>query len=227
MSKINQYSAPEKLAIIQELELGQATRLDIAQKYDISLSTLIKWRHRYELYGYEGLEIRTHNKRYSAVLKLQAIQDYFSGNYSQYQIIDKYKISSRTQLTRWINKYNGHSSFKSNENGGTYAMAKGRQTNWKERIDVVLYCISTNHDYQTTSQKYEVSYQQVYQWVKKYEDGGEDALKDGRGRTRTLEELNDADRQKLAMKKLEYENERLRAENVLLKKLQQLQREGF
>ena len=57
MSKINQYSVEEKLAILQELEMGQAIRSDVAQKYDISINTLVKWRHRYELYGYEGLKI--------------------------------------------------------------------------------------------------------------------------------------------------------------------------
>lgn len=52
-------------------------------------------------------------------------------------------------------------------------MTKGWSTNWKERIDIVLYCLSNNHDYQNTSEKYQVSYGQVYQWVKKYEDGCE------------------------------------------------------
>jgi transposase len=186
----------------------------------------VKWRSRYELYGFEGLEIKTHHERYSEELKLQAVQDYLSGKYSQYQIIDKYKIASRTQLTRWINKYNGHSS-SLYKNGGARAMTKGRSTTWKERIEIVLYCLAQHHDYQNTSEKYQVSYQQVYQWVKKYENGGEDALKDGRGRTKEPEELTEADRQKLAMKKLESENERLRAENALLKKLQELERRRF
>jgi transposase len=106
-------------------------------------------------------------------------------------------------------------------------MTKGRSTSWKERIDIVLYCLAHNRNYRSTSEKYQVSYNQVYQWVKKYETGGEDALKDGRGRTKAPEELNEADRQKLTMKKLEYENARLRAENALLKKLQELEGRRF
>jgi transposase len=176
MSAKNEYTGAEKLAILQELETGQAGRLDVAGKYNISITTLKKWRHRYELYGLEGLEIKIHQEKYSSELKLQAVQDYLSGDYSQYQIIDKYKIASRTQLASWINKYNSHSSFRSYENGGAGAMTKGRSTNWEERIEVVLH----NHDYLNTSETYQVSYQQVYQWVKKYETGGEDALKDGR-----------------------------------------------
>ena len=227
MSKINQYSGAEKLSILRDFETSQARRLDVAEKYNISISTLVKWRHRYELYGYEGLEIRTHNKRYSVELKAQAVQDYLSGNYSQYQIIDKYQIASRGQLIKWVEKYNGHSSFKSNETGGTHAMTKGRPTNLKERINIVLYCLSHNHDYKSTSKIHLVSYQQVYHWVKNYEVNGEAGLQDGRGRKRVLEELSESDKQKIAVKTLEHENERLRAENALLKKLQQLEGRRF
>ena len=224
MSKVKQYSASEKLAILQELEMAMSTLVCVCRKYDINKTTLQRWRHRYELYGYEGLEIKTQYKRYPAELKFEAVLDYFSGNYSQNQILDKYKIASPDQLINWINKYNSHSSLKSYKAGGVRAMTKGRSTNWKQRIDIVLYCIAKNDDYQDTSEKYKVSYQQVYQWVKKYKEGGEDALKDGRGRKKAPEELSEAERQKLAMKKLEYENERLRAENALLKKLQDLER---
>jgi transposase-like protein len=105
MSKKNEFNATEKLAIVQELEAGPGTRTEVAQNYNISVNTLVKWRHRYELYGIEGLEIRIHNGSYPAELKVQAVQDYLSGQFSQYQIIDKYKIASRTQLKRWIDKY--------------------------------------------------------------------------------------------------------------------------
>ncbi|WP_223067770.1 helix-turn-helix domain-containing protein [Paenibacillus caui] len=223
MAKKNEYNAAEKLAIIEELEAGEGTRGEVSQKYNISVNTLVKWRHRYELYGMKGLEIRIRNNRYPSELKLQAVQDYLSGQYSQYEIIDKYKIASRTQLKSWIDKYNGHSSFKS-VNEGARAMTKGRSTTWQERIDIVLYCVAHEHDYRKTADQFQVSYNQVYQWVKKYENGGQDALQDGRGRKKAAEELNEAEQQKLAMKKLEYENERLRAENAFLKKLQELQR---
>jgi transposase-like protein len=223
MSKKNEFNATEKLAIVQELEAGLGTRTEVAQKYNISVNTLVKWRHRYELYGIEGLEIRIQNSSYAAELKVQAVQDYLSGQLSQYQIIDKYKIASRTQLKRWIDKYNDHSSFKS-YNEGAKAMTKGRSTTYQERLDIVLYCLAHKHDYRKTADQYQVSYHQLYQWVKKYENGGQDALQDGRGRKKATEELTEADHHKLAMKKLEYENERLRAENAFLKKLQELQR---
>ena len=227
MSKIKQYSAAEKLAILQELETAQATILEIAEKYERSRTTLINWRHRYELYGCKGLENRTYHQSYSADLKIHAVQDYLSGKGSQRQIIDKYEMASCKQLWEWIRKYNSHSKFKTNEGGRVRAMTKGRSTTYRERIDIVLYCLAHNHDYSSTSQHFQVSYTQIYQWVKKYEADGEDALKDGRGRKRDIVELSEPDKQRLALKKLETENERLRAENALLKKLQELERRRF
>ncbi|MCM3042763.1 helix-turn-helix domain-containing protein [Paenibacillus motobuensis] len=221
MAKIHEYNAAEKLAILEELQAGNGTRGEIARKYNINVSTLVKWRHRYELYGIEGLEIRVQNRKYSLELKLKAVQDYLSGKFSQNEIIDKYKIASRTQLQRWIDKYNSHSIFKS-VNGGARAMTKGRSTTWQERIDIVLHCIAHEHDYRKTAAQFKVSYNQVYQWVKKYEDGGEDALQDGRGRKKAPEELTEAERHKLERKKLEYEIQQLKAENAFLKKLREL-----
>jgi transposase-like protein len=222
MSKRN-YTAPEKFAIIQEVEIGSIGVKAATKKFGITKTTLAKWRRRYRVYGYKGLEARTHNRSYSAELKMQAVKDHLEGELSQYQVIDKYKIASTTQLANWIKKYNGHSSLKA-YSGGTSAMTKGRSTTWQERIDIVLYCLANEQDYKKTASHFHVSYQQVYGWVKKYQTNGQDALKDGRGRTKALEELTEAEGQKLAMKKLAYENERLRAENAFLKKLQELER---
>jgi transposase len=218
-----QFTASQKFTIVQEVESGQIGVKAATQKFGITKTTLAKWRRRYLVYGYEGLEIRTRNRSYSAELKLQAVKDYLYGGLSQYQVIDKYKIASRNQLSRWIEKYNGHSSLQA-YTGGAKAMTKGRSTTWQERIDIALYCLAHNHDYQKTADHYQVSYQQVYGWVKKYGEGGQDALQDGRGRKKAPEELTEADRHKLGMKKLEYENERLRAENAFLKKLQEFER---
>ncbi|HYE68999.1 MAG TPA: helix-turn-helix domain-containing protein [Anaerovoracaceae bacterium] len=216
-------NAEEKLAILQEIESGQIGMSGAVREFGFNKSTIVRWQRRYQLYGYEGLAIRTHNRNYTAELKLQAVKDYLAGELSQNQIIDKYRIASRAQLTNWIKKYNGHSSLKA-YNGGTRAMNKGRTTTMQERIDIVLYCLNHNRDFNKTANQFQVSYQQVYGWVKKYEADGQDALKDGRGRTKAPEELTEADRQRLAMKKLEYENERLRAENAFLKKLQEFER---
>ncbi|MGG6314643.1 helix-turn-helix domain-containing protein, partial [Paenibacillus macerans] len=174
MSK-KEHTASEKFAIIQEIEAGHIGVKTAAKKFGLTKTTLAKWRRRYRVYGYEGLEVRSQNRSYSTELKLQAVMDCLEGGMSQYQVIDKYRIASRNQLVDWIKKYNGHSSLKA-YTGGTTAMTKGRSTTWQERIDIVLYCLANGQDYKKTASHFQVSYPQVYGWVKKYEAGGQDAL---------------------------------------------------
>ncbi|MCM3720400.1 helix-turn-helix domain-containing protein, partial [Fictibacillus phosphorivorans] len=75
-------------------------------------------------------------------------------------------------------------------------------------------CLENGKDYRKIAETYEVSYQQVYQWVKKFE-GGDETLNDKRGR-KTEDELTPEEKIKLQMKKLERENELFRADNAFL-----------
>lgn len=64
----------------------------------------------------------------------------------------------------------------------------GRRTTIEERREIVTYCLEHNHDYKGTADIYEVSYSQVYSWVKKYEANGEEGLTDKRGHHKTDDE---------------------------------------
>ena len=61
-------------------------------------------------------------------------------------------------------------------------MKDGRRTTFKERKKIVHFCIRRGKDYLLTSMIYDVSYGQIYNWVKKYEQGGYEMLKERRGR---------------------------------------------
>lgn len=136
----------------------------------------------------------------------------------------KYSISSTSVLRKWLKKYNDHRDIKGAGKGISNSMTNGRKTTLEERIQIVNYCIAHQKNYQLTAETFDVSYQQMYQWVKKYETNGEDALIDKRGRTKEEIELTSEERSKLEMKRLERENERLRAENAFLKKLEEVER---
>ena len=56
-------------------------------------------------------------------------------------------------------------------------MAKGRKTTQEERGKIVAFCIEHGKDYPLTIQTYGVSYQQIYAWVRKYEEKGIDGLR--------------------------------------------------
>ena len=79
-----------------------------------------------------------------------------------------------------------------------------RKTTLEERKEIVEYCIEHNNDYKNTAAKFDVSYTQVYAWVRKYNANGEDGLLDRRGHYKADEEVD--------------ELEKLRRENVRLKR---------
>lgn len=227
MSKRSKYTLEEKYKILMDYKNGVGSIQEICIKYKISTSTFHEWRYKYEKHGMDGLEESRKYKNYSKELKERALQDYLSGKYSQMEISKKYELTNRTVFKLWINKYNNHREITATPKGMRQSMTKGRTTSLNERIEIVQYCIAQNNDYHKAAETYQVSYNQVYQWVRKYESGGENALQDARGRKKPASDLTPEDRIKLEMKKLEAENERLRAENAFLKKLEELERRRY
>ncbi|EAG2278164.1 transposase [Enterococcus casseliflavus] len=104
-------------------------------------------------------------------------------------------------------------------------MSKSRKTTLNERIKIVHDCIINGRDYGKTAIQYQVSYQQVRNWVLKYDEMGEKGLEDRRGQragskpARTPEEEM---RDKLAQQ--ERRIKLLEMENDLLKKVSELER---
>ena len=167
------------------------------------------------------------NKKYSVELKMQAVQSYQNGEGSLREICRKYGISDKHVLQDWIMWYNGHREFKERSSAkGEIYMTKGRKTTQEERAEIVAFCIEHNYDYGLTVETYNVSYQQVYAWVRKYEEGGVDKLRDNRGRTKQVEEMTEVEKLKAEMKILEAKNRQLEIENEFIKKLQELKGGG-
>ena len=167
------------------------------------------------------------NKVYSAELKVQAVEEYLSGKGSQREVCRKYGILAKRTLEVWIMWYNGHREFKERSRAkGEIYMTKGRKTTQEERAEIVAFCIEHNYDYGLTVETYNVSYQQVYAWVRKYEEGGVDKLRDNRGRTKQVEEMTEVEKLKAEMKIREAKNRQLEIENEFIKKLQELKGGG-
>lgn len=167
------------------------------------------------------------NKKYSVELKMQAVQSYQNGEGSLREICRKYGISDKHVLQDWIMWYNGHREYKERSSAkGEIYMTKGRKTTQEERAEIVAFCIEHNYDYGLTVETYNVSYQQVYAWVRKYEEGGVDKLRDNRGRTKQVEEMTEVEKLKAEMKILEAKNRHLEIENEFIKKLQELKGGG-
>ncbi len=167
------------------------------------------------------------NKKYSIELKIIAVRSYLKGEGSLREICRKYEISDKHILQNWILWYNGHREIKERSSArGEIYMTKGRKTTQEERAEIVAFCIEHNKDYGLAVETYNVSYQQIYAWVRKYEEGGVDKLRDNRGKTKTIEEMTEVEKLKAEMRILEAKNRQLEIENAFIKKLQELKGGG-
>ena len=163
------------------------------------------------------------NKRYSEELKREAVQSYLSGEGSQRKICKKYEISDAHTLRDWILWYNGHKEIKKRSSAkGEIYMTKGRKTTQEERAEIVAFCIEHGKDYGLTVETYGVSYQQIYSWVKKYEEKGVEGLTDRRGKSKPESELTEEERLRQENKILQAKIKDQEMEIALLKKLREL-----
>ena len=143
------------------------------------------------------------NKKYSKELRVEAVEAYLRGEGTQKEICKKFGIIDRRQLHNWILWYNGH-----------------RET------EIVAFCIEHGKDYGLTVETYDVSYQQVYSWVRKYEEKGVRGLTDRRGKAKPEEEMTESDRLRQENKILKAKIKDQEMEIALLKKLRELRGGG-
>lgn len=221
--RANKISPAEKLQTVQLIEDGRETQNHAADRLGVRISTVQQWISVYKSDG-EGAFLITENKQYSRELKERAVLDYLSGKGSQQEICQRYGIRARSKLHNWIMMYNGHRELKATRAGGTPIMTKGRKTSFDERVEIVQYCISHDHNYKKTSEKYGVSYQQARSYTVKYEAGGVDALKDRRGRTKPEEEMTELERLRAENRLLKAQKRQAEMEVSFLKKLSEIER---
>ncbi len=104
-------------------------------------------------------------------------------------------------------------------------MTKARKTTMEERITIAKECIASGMNYGEIAIKYNVSYQQVYNWTNKLAKQGESGLEDRRGqRTAQQQPRTPEEEMKIRIAQLEHENYMLRMERDLLKKLDEIER---
>ena len=140
----------------------------------------------------------------------------------------KYCIPSSSPIKNWVKLYNSHIELKDYIPGGEdIYMAKSRKVNKEERIEIVKYCLEHDMDYKTTAKVFETTYANVFNWVKKYREKGEDGLGDKRGRHKTDEEVDETEKLRRELKKMQHERDMALLEVKLLKKLDEIERRRF
>ena len=221
--RTNKATLAERLQAVTSILQGQTSVKAAAKRLKASHSTIENWLRAYRAAGETGLEESHTQKAYSTELKLQAVLTYLSSNWSLKSVCDKYEISSRSVLRRWIDQYNSGKTL--DQKRGNSQMKTGRKTGLNERIEIAQYTIANELDYQKAMKKFGVSYSQVYSWVKKYREQGPDGLADRRGKSLASKpHLSEKEAQELRIKELEARNQYLEVENGLLKKLKEIER---
>ena len=91
-------------------------------------------------------------------------------------------------------------------------MVKSRKVNKEERIEIIKYCLEHDMDYKITAKLFETTYANVFNWVKKYKEKGEDGLGDKRGCRKDDEKVDEVTLLKRQLKQKEYELEMVQLE---------------
>ena len=215
----------EKIAAVESYLQGEEQLQAITERCGIAKESFRTWVRNYQIFGRDGLRDKHRQTSYSVETQTAAVQDYLSGLGSQADICIKYKIYSRTQLQNWIKLYNSHRELRpSRGRGSDIYMTKGRNTTYEERVEIVSYCIEHGNDYTATIEKYGVSYQQIYSWVRKYNEKGAGGLVDKRGKRKPESEMTELEKLRAENRMLEARNKRLETENAVLKKLEEIER---
>ena len=223
---MSKFSKEEKMNAVKRRLEGKESYASIAGSIGAGETTIQTWVLNYEAMG-EDAFIRSSNRHYTLEEKNEAVRFYIEGKGSLSATCKKFKIPSAGTLRRWIKVYNDCELKASPAGGKRTVMIKGRKTTLEERIAIVENHIKSGSTYDETAQKYNVSYQQIYQWHHKYMDKGVDGLKDGRGRTRTEEEMSELEKLKAENRLLKAELENRKLENLFLKKVKEIERRRF
>ena len=224
MERTSKYSLEEKLKIVEDCLNGRDNPNHVNKKHGIAKRTVQTWIAKYKAEGPTALLTPEKNRRYSAELKKQVVEEYLSGKSSTVELMSKYAIRNEYQIREWIKLYNNRGDFKEIVEGGSYTV-KARSTTQEERLGIVKDCIENGLTYSETAIKYQVSYQQVRSWVLRFKELGEPGLEDRRGQ-RKKDQVPRTKEEELERKiaQLEHEKYLLEAENWLLKKVKELER---
>ena len=229
MGRKSKYTIEEKLQAVLDYKNGVRGKSQICNDLGLNLSgtDLYRWVKHYDKYGEIAFHPKERNKEYSKEFKEMVVREFLDGKGTTRDLCYKHDILSIATLLNWVNSYNSHEELKDYNPKGEVYMTKSRKTTLEERIEIVQYCLDHEKEYKLAAEHFDVSYAQVYQWVKKYLELGEDGLKDNRGKRKEEAQLS-------KLEKLQRENERLKRqlelkerENIILQKLKEVERRRY
>jgi len=224
------YSTQTKIDACKDYLEGKLSHKEICFKYGIyydeksHTSRLNKWIHWYRVDGEEAFISTPRNHAYSSEFKTLVVKAYLAGYGSYADIAAEYHIPSQETVRKWVLRYNANRELRDYIPKREVYMAESRRkTSFEERKEIVEYCLLHNRDYKGTASLYDVSYNQVYSWVKKYVVAGDEGLSDKRGHHKTDNEVDELERLRRENKRLKRQLEENDMLVQLLKKVKEFE----
>lgn len=224
MGRKQKYSKETKLLAVHQYRNGIKTMHEIAQTLGCEITSIRQWIRNYDSVGETAFDDRLRNQAYSTSFKHEVIKAYLNGEGSYRDIASKYQIPSHQMVITWVSKYNRHNEIKAYDPKGYVYMAKTRKVSIEEKLEIIRWTIEHDNGYKLAAEKFETSYAQVYNWVKKYKAEGEEGIRDDRGKRTPIENLTEIEKLKREVELLRRKNERLEMEAEVVKKFQEIER---
>lgn len=221
MGKRKELSSAEKVWLVEEYLSGRLRVREAARRAGVGHSTMENWISRYRSEGVSALEENGNRskRRYSEDFKRKAAEEYLSGQGSSMIIAEKYKLRSGNLVLDWVKAY--HEGNSGEETGGS-VMRKDHTV--EERLQAVLACLDGGQ-LVDVARGYQVEVQTLRSWVKKYRELGAVGLEDRRGRRLANQTPRSRDKAlRIENARLKKENELLKMELYLRKKVEELER---
>ena len=169
MGRKPKLSVETKVSVCKQYLDGKKGAIELSYEYDINASTIYSWVNKYQSIGTSAFNLKLHNTSYTKKFKQQVVEAYLNGEGSMEHVANRYDIPSHKTLYQWIKKYNNLEELKDYDpKPEVYMKDRIRKTTLEERIEIVNYCLEHDKDYKGTAELFDVSYMQVYQWVRKY-----------------------------------------------------------
>jgi len=219
------YTVEQKLELIDKYVKSGLGAKSFGKANGLAEMTVLRWIEQYKRLGVNGLKRPKHAQTYSATLKHQAVIAYILGQWPATKVLKHFNIRSISQLEDWVRQYNGNKQL-TDTPSARRVPEMARKTTYEERVEIVEYALAHHRNYKATAEKFDVTYQQIYLWVKKVDANGFPALVDRRGRTKSTDEMTELEKANLRIRQLEAELKSSDMEVAFAKKLKEILERG-
>ena len=227
MGRKAKYSYEQKVQACEDYLSGHKNASQIAREFSMAKNgerSIRAWAYKYKSNGPEVFLPKKHNQKYTKELKIQIVQEYLDGQGSYEGLANKYGVSEHGTVRKWVIRYTEGEEIIEYDPQPEVYMASPRKTTYEERLEIVKHCIDHDRNYKKTAALYKCSYNQVRNWVLKYEEDGEEALQDRRGKHKTDDELSEVEQLKRKVARLERQLQEEKDMVELLKKVKEFER---